>query len=103
MFPFTEDCLAACDIEDARRWYEQKAEGLGRKFTRAVAETYLRIAENPELYPRADHRTRKCRVRDFPYGVVYLFDGELVKIVAVLHAKRGPKSLTPRLPNESEH
>jgi len=84
------DCLALCDVEEARRYYEAQQPGLGQKFADAVADTAERIALHPLFHIRVSGSLRKCRVPRFPYGILYRFDGETVEILVVMHLHRRP-------------
>lgn len=90
MTPFRVDCLALCDVEEARRHYESRQEGLGQRFAEAVADTIERVAANPMLYQRVWREYRKCRVPHFPYGVLYRFGGEVVDILVIVDLRRRP-------------
>jgi len=90
MTPFRVDCLALCDIEAARRYYDSRVDGLGQRFANAVADTIERIARNPLIHQRVWRGYRKCRVPRFPYGVLYRFDGEIVDILVVVDLRRRP-------------
>ena len=68
MTPFRVDCLALCDTEEARRYYDSKLDCLGQRFANAVADTIERIAENPLLYQRVWRMACKYgeELRDLP-------------------------------------
>ena len=90
MYPFTVDCLAMCDVEEARRYYDVRRRGLGQQFAEAVAGTFEQIAEHPLRQRRVWRQFRKCKVPSFPFGVIYRFDGTTVDILVVMHLARNP-------------
>lgn len=102
MMPVLVDCLALCDVEDARRFYERRHASLGENFQNAVEAAWGRVAANPLLFPQYAGEFRKCRVRDFPFGVIYRCDGTTVQILAVMHLKRGPNWLKQRLESSAK-
>ena len=82
---------AAADIEDAFSWYERQRPGLGDEFLAAVQATRDSIAAHPAIYPVIHRDTRRALVRRFPYGIFYRVYGEVVVVVACMHARRDPK------------
>ena len=65
---------ADLDIQDAFKWYEAQAPGLGSEFIRAV-DTYLSgIGRNPLTYPIIYQQARRAFIRRFPYGILYAFE-----------------------------
>jgi len=97
MIPHRLDCLAACDIEEAARFYEGKRGGLGAAFRRAVAAALKRIAGAPEMFPVIRSGIRRCLVRRFPYAVLFHFDGKIVDVLVVAHLQRQPGWWVPRI------
>jgi hypothetical protein len=101
MFPWRIDCLAQCDVTEAHRYYERRREGLGRRFANAVHATIHRVASQPELHRKIRGSLRKCRVPDFPYAVIYHFDGAEVIVLAVANLYRDPQSWMKRLSEDA--
>ncbi|MBI1375288.1 MAG: type II toxin-antitoxin system RelE/ParE family toxin [Phycisphaera sp.] len=83
--------VAEADLEEASRWYEQQRAGLGREFIAAVREFLRTIREYPTAYPLVHHEMRRANMATYPYGVFYVFEGDTVSIVAVMHASRHPR------------
>ena len=48
------------------------------------------ISRFPEASPECDDRHRYCAVRKFPYGLIYRYENNTVRIVAVTHNRRMP-------------
>lgn len=97
MIPLRVDCLALCDVEEARRFYESRRTGLGHRFAETVADAIERIADNPLLYQRIWREYRKCRVPHFPYGIIFRFNGGVVDILVVMDLRRRPGYWKSRL------
>ena len=90
---------ALADIEEAAAWYEQRQPGLGADFSRLVRLAINALPQNPLLYPV---RERRLQVRwlypgRFPYRIVYHTAGDLITVVAVLHAARHDREWKRRL------
>ena len=88
---------ARTELDDAITWYAEQAPGLGDAF---LIET-LRTIQLIEQYPTAWHpltpQIRRCRLRRFPYSLVYTQDGNDLLVVAVAHQHRKPGYWRARL------
>lgn len=82
--------LALEEFQDAYQWYEQRRSGLGTEFMDAVDEVVQRILANPLSFPKAYRQRRKALPARFPYLVIYELHGDVILIVAVIHASRNP-------------
>jgi plasmid stabilization system protein ParE len=85
------------DLAEAWKWYEEREAGLGARFLDSVEMCLKRISERPEGYPIASGEVRRALVGKFPYAVYFRMRGEHVRVLAVLHHRRGPRTLTARL------
>lgn len=81
---------AQIEFEQAVTYYNEKQPGLGYDFAEEVASTIARIMNFPEAWPRLSKRTRRCRTKRFPYGVVYQIRDDKILVVAVAHLRRKP-------------
>lgn len=88
---------AELDIQDAFEWYEAKALGLSSEFIRAVDACLSAIGRNPLAYQIIYKQARQALIRRFPYRILYVFDQEIITVVACFHSKRNPKSWQARL------
>ena len=81
---------ARVELEEAAEYYELRKEGLGREFIDEVEHVTELIRSFPGGWPQMTPKSRRCRTRRFPYGVVYQFHDESITILAVMHLARGP-------------
>ncbi len=81
---------ADLDVEAAFEWYEKEHPGLGLGFLDELRATYDRIVSRPLKYPDLRNGIRRALLRRFPYAVYFALEGELIVILAVLHASRDP-------------
>jgi hypothetical protein len=66
--------------------------GLGEEFLVALNATKHHVIEQPEAYPLLHRATRRALLpRRFPYGLFYRVYGDIIVIVACMHAKRDPR------------
>lgn len=71
--------------------YERERRGVGLRFAAAVASAFDRLASAPELGPWLTRRVRRLQVPGFPYGIVYVPEGERVFVLATAHGRRRPR------------
>ena len=81
---------AHAELDEAIGWYAEQAPGLGDAF---LLET-LKVLKLVEQFPQAWHpltpKIRRCRLKRFPYSVVYTLDAEGILVLAVAHQHRKP-------------
>ncbi|MBM3837969.1 MAG: type II toxin-antitoxin system RelE/ParE family toxin [Verrucomicrobia bacterium] len=80
------------DVDEATRWYDARADGLGNEFVEEVIRVLDALADNPLLNSRR-HPRKNIRWRypeRFPYRVIFEVseDDGVVIVGAVLHAAR---------------
>ncbi len=92
--------VAAVELGDAVAFYNRQSEGLGFQFALAVQRTLDRIAAFPDAWPVLSERTRRCRMRRFPYGLIYRVQEDTLLIVAVMHLQRHPDAWRDRVPSD---
>jgi plasmid stabilization system protein ParE len=78
------------DVAAAYQWYENEAPGLGVEFLDHLLAAYDRIARGPLQYQGHRASIRRALLRRFPYAVYFAVEGNLVVVLAVLHASRDP-------------
>ena len=81
---------AELEIFEAALRYEREREGLGFRFEAQVNTLFARLLENPFQVPVIEQDVRRALVRDFPYGVFFTTEAELITVLAVLHLRRHP-------------
>ena len=81
---------AELEIFEAALRYERERAGLGFRFEAQVNTVFARLLENPFQFPTIEEDARRALVRDFPYGVFFTTDVDLVRVLAVLHLHRHP-------------
>ena len=91
--------VAAADVEEAFDHYRAIRPELGTDFVAAFRHAADRIAALPGAWHPLDAVYRRCRLRKFPYGIIYRVDepaGRIV-IVGVLHLSRDPNTWRRRV------
>jgi plasmid stabilization system protein ParE len=88
--------LANQEIVAATSYYEEHREALGDRFERAVDVAVEVIAQSPERYRAYWKNHRRVFLRDFPYFLVYRFDGVEVVVAGCIHSSRSPTTWKKR-------
>jgi plasmid stabilization system protein ParE len=82
------------ELDTAGDWYDAQLPGLSLELLDAVAEAIELILERPAAWQRdsvvADREIRRFVMRRFPFSIVYYVVDDIVRIVAIAHAKRKP-------------
>lgn len=81
---------AAVEFEEAVQFYQPRGRTLGDRFAREVRATIARIVATPKRWRILEQGVRLCRLRVFPYVVLYTIEPDYILIVAVMHGKRRP-------------
>ncbi|MEB3230398.1 MAG: type II toxin-antitoxin system RelE/ParE family toxin [Leptolyngbyaceae bacterium] len=93
---------AILEVEAAANFYEANRPELGREFLDEIDATIQRIVQNPSAWKILDGQIRRCRLRRFPYGIVYTIEEELVIIISVMHLHRYPSSWRDNLSRDQD-
>ncbi|MCF8156204.1 MAG: type II toxin-antitoxin system RelE/ParE family toxin [Rhodoferax sp.] len=93
---------AQSELDDAYDWYESQASGLGQRFLIEAAHAFGLIQRFPEAWHPLSANTRRCRLKRFPYGVIYAVEGQDIIVIAVAHLHRKPGYWTTRFSSEQD-
>ena len=88
---------ARAELRESLRYYETQQTGLGKRFLSAVRSATERIERHPLMYKTLEDDIRQCRVRHFPYGLIYRARGGQLQIIADMHLHREPGYWKQRL------
>lgn len=83
---------ALADIEQAEAYYRDKLPSLGLRFISDLEEALGRVQKQPFLYRIVMPSIRKCRLKHFPYALLYREQTQHIQIVAVIHLRKDPSS-----------
>lgn len=99
MFPVNFARLAETDADEAARWYDDKAPGLGIRFIEDLHQAIRSIQKNPLLFRfhKKGNKIRKKSLKIFPYKVFFLFFNKEIFVIAIIHHKRSAKYIGKRL------
>lgn len=78
-------------------YYEERNDGLGERFLKAVEAAEAAIARRPLSGSLFAAGTRRIRVKKFPFVLIYKEYPDFIKIFAVAHGSRKPGFWAERL------
>jgi plasmid stabilization system protein ParE len=104
MKPYRFLTPALLEVEAASQFYESNRQGLGREFLDEVDATIQRILVNPEAWQVLENDIRRCRLKRFPYGIIYTpLENGTVLIISVMHLHRRPASWRGNLNRDADN
>ena len=77
-------------------WYDDRAQGLGSEFVRAVDVAASAVLRFPLAFPEVHQGVRKVVLRRFPCSLLYVVEDDAVVVLACFHHRREPKSWDER-------
>ena len=89
--------VAEQELDDAISHYNEESAGLGDAFLLETLAALDRIRKYPEAWHPLGRQIRRCRLRRFPYGLIYALDEGDVLILALAHTSREPGYWRDRL------
>jgi plasmid stabilization system protein ParE len=81
---------ARSEFDEAFNWYAARSVGAAIRFTTEVDVAIESIAADPHRFVKTHAGCQVCRLKRYPYCVVYHHVDDRVSIVAIAHAKRRP-------------
>jgi len=88
---------ASFDIIDSYNWYETVDKSIAGKFEKEIESRLLRIQSNPNQFQLKYRSVRVVFLKKFPFGIHYVVDEQVIKVIAVFHTSRNPTNWNERL------
>ena len=88
---------AQAELDEAITWYAEQAPGLGDAFLIETLKVFKLVDQFPAAWHPLTSHIRRCRLKRFPYSVVYTQDGTDVLVLAIAHQHRKPNYWGDRL------
>lgn len=79
---------ARLELIEAQDWYEAEAAGLGRRFGEAVDVLAERMSDGHRQFPVVFKNVRRALLRQFPYALFFVVEGDALLVIACFHASR---------------
>lgn len=80
------------DLAEAADWYETQQPGLADRFLGAMKLLFSEIQSSPERFRQLSGGVRVAWRKPFPFKVYFLEDSEEIRVFAVIHASRHPRT-----------
>ncbi len=74
---------AEAELQDAVAYYDRESRDLGDRLEAAYFDGLDRIKAAPTVHPRIGLTTRKCKLRRFPYHLIYEVRGQIIIVVLI--------------------
>ena len=81
---------ASNELDEAFEWYENQQLGLGNRFIAEVESSITRILYFPSIGRIIIKDIRRFIIPNFPYGIMYSVNNEVIEIYAIAHLHRKP-------------
>jgi len=92
--------VAQQELDEAVDYYNAEVAGLGDRFLVEVLSAVDRIRSFPAAWHPMSNDTRRCRLRRFPYGILYAVEDDEILVIAVANLHRRPGYWRDRLRRE---
>lgn len=97
LVPYRWLSVAAMELKAAIDYYKAIDAPLALRLVDEVEAAIRRMREYPEAWPLWEGAFRKCRVRIFPYALIYALSDRPLLIVAFAHLKQRPQNWRERM------
>jgi hypothetical protein len=78
------------ELDAAVAYYDAERPGLGSELLLEFLGAIELVKAYPQGWPPFHLGTRRCRLRRFPYGVIYLVEEDSIVVAAFAHLHRRP-------------
>jgi plasmid stabilization system protein ParE len=88
---------AQIELDEAVQWYEAQVPGLGERFLIEATHAFSLIRQFPSAWHPLSANTRRCRLKRFPYAVIYAIESSDILVIALAHLHRRPGYWSERM------
>ena len=85
------------ELEETVDYYNNQMPGLGEQFYNAFLNTVNYINIVPDAWRKVGSNTRKINIKQFPYLILYVLDGDDILITCIAHQHRNPTYYSNRI------
>ncbi len=89
--------IAEVELEEAIEYYNYQLPFLAHQFYNEISRGINRIIQYPEAWSRTNNKIRRYLVKQFPYAIYYVYEGDEIIVVAISHLHRKPESFKNRI------
>ena len=91
------ELAARADVRAALAHYEALSPELAARFAKDLDDAVRLIQSLPQGLPPAGAGLRRCRLRGFPYTVIYRTAFDPLRVLGVMHDRQSPARWQGRL------
>ncbi len=84
------------DLRSAYDYYESVRPDLGEQLIIAFREMAFHIEANPFLFQKIYKDKRRAVIKRFQYNIIYTIEGEVVRVVGIMHGSINPQQWEDR-------
>jgi toxin ParE2 len=85
------------ELDRAIEYHNAEKPGLGDDLFEEAVAAAGKLCDFPELWPKARKNIRRCRLKCFPYSLIYRANTEEIVVIAVVDNRRRPDYWRSRL------
>ncbi|MGB5866956.1 MAG: type II toxin-antitoxin system RelE/ParE family toxin [Arcobacteraceae bacterium] len=89
--------IAQLELDETFAYYEYQQKKLGFRFINEVQKSIELIRYYPQGWHPLSKYTRRCLIKNFPYGLVYQIKEDYILVVAVVNLHRKPNYWVKRI------
>ncbi|WP_424316962.1 type II toxin-antitoxin system RelE/ParE family toxin [Haloferula sp.] len=82
--------LVRSDLRLTLEYYDARSNTAGDRLYEAFADAVARIKQSPYRCHPIDAKRRRCKIRGFPYHLVFEIEDEMIFITVMRHDRRSP-------------
>ncbi|HEY9363222.1 MAG TPA: type II toxin-antitoxin system RelE/ParE family toxin [Chitinophagaceae bacterium] len=82
---------------EAYDWYNQISDELAESFQKSLESKIESLRENPFIPSYILEDYRSCKIRRFPYNIIFKVMGTQIHITAIFHSSRNPSEWIKRI------
>jgi toxin ParE2 len=88
------------ELDEAVEYHNRQVPELSNDLFEEVAAAARKLCDFPDLWPKVRNGIRRCRLKRFPYSLLYRAGREETAIIAVMHDRRRPSYWRSRIGSE---
>ena len=89
--------IAERELEEAIEYYNFQLPSLAQQFYTEISNGVDRIIQYPEAWTKVGKIVRRYLIKQFPYAIYYVHDGDEIVIVSIAHLHRKPETFENRI------
>ncbi|MBU0474314.1 MAG: type II toxin-antitoxin system RelE/ParE family toxin [Bacteroidetes bacterium] len=89
--------LAERELEEAIEYYNLQLPSLARQFYTEVSKGIDRIVQYPDAWSKVGNIVRRYLIKQFPYAIYYVNEGNEIVVVSIAHLHRKPDTFNNRI------